>query len=131
MALKGTDLVAEASTNNTDFFQIGSLNDATISFSGDNLDITSFGASFISRIQGLKDNSFSLSGFYDPADSNGQVAIRTALINDSDLWIQFKSDGTNGFKQKVKVATYELSAAVDGMNEISMEFEGDGSISLV
>lgn len=131
MALKGKSVVIQASSDDTTYNTVAELNDATMSFSGDNIDITSFGDNFINRIQGLKDNTFSLAGFYDPSDTNGQVAIRDAWLNDTAMHLQFLSDGTNGFKQEVKISSFEISAAVDGAVEVSIEAEGTGAVTAV
>lgn len=128
--LKGTNLVVSVSTTlGGTYYQVGSMNDATMTIDGDNQDITAFGDDWIKRLQGLKDASYSLSGFRDVADTNGQVVISTALINDSALFAKFLPDGTNGFVQEVKVSSFEVSGAVDGIVELSMDFEGSGAIA--
>jgi predicted secreted protein len=45
--------------------------------------------------------------------------------------VQFLPDGTTGFKQAVKVSSFEMSASVDGLVEVSIELEGNGAISTV
>lgn len=131
MALKGKDTVIQVSTDDADYNTIAELNDATMSFAGNNIDITEFGDDFINRIQGLKDNTFSLAGFYAPEDTTGQVVIRDGWLNDEDLYVQFLHDGANGFKQQVRVSTFEVSAAVDGAQEVSIEFEGTDAVTAV
>lgn len=131
MALKGKSVVISVSTNDSTYNTVAELNDASMSVDGDNIDITEFGDSYINRIQGLKDVSWSLSGFYAPTDTNGQVVIRTALLNDSTLYVKVLWDGTNGFKQLVKVSSFEVSAAVDGAVEVSIELEGSDVITAV
>lgn len=131
MALAGKSLRIKVSTNGTTFNLVAELNDATMSLSGDNLDITTFGQDYINRIQGLKDCTYSLSGFYKSDDTNGQVVIRDALINDTALYVQFLPDGTTGFKQEVKVSSFELSGTVDGTNDLSIDLDGTGAITTV
>jgi predicted secreted protein len=111
---------------------VASVKSATMSLAGATLDTTAFvtgGASLVSRILGLKDASYSLSGFWDSGDTNGQLAIRNSLINDSVLWIQFMPDGTTGFKQQVIVSKFDISDAVDGMAEVSIELQGTSTIT--
>jgi predicted secreted protein len=72
-----------------------------------------------------------LGGFYNPTDTNGQAAIRSAFLNDTSLFIQFLPDGSTGFKQEVKVSKFEVSAGVDGTVEVSIDLEGSDAISLV
>lgn len=131
MALKGKSVVVQVSTDDITYNTVAEINDYSSPFDADNIDVTVFGEDFIKRIQGLKDATWSLSGFYDQADTNGQIAIRSAWLNDSDLYIQVLPDGTNGFKQKVKVSSFETSAAVDGAVEVSIDLEGTETISIV
>lgn len=131
MALKGKGVVINVSTDDVDYYQVAELNDGTLTIDGDNIDITEFGDDFINRIQGLKDGTYSLSGFRDPTDTNGQEAINSALLNDTSLYVQFLPDGSTGFQQEVKVSSFETSAAVDGAVEVSIDLEGTGTITSV
>jgi predicted secreted protein len=139
-ALKGRQfefhVSAEAAAN---FNEVHGLNDASMSHSADNLDVTEFGDVYVRRIQGLKDGSYSLGGHYDPTDTTGQGLIRTTWLSDSDpaLYARFlhspnATAGANqGFQQKVVVSSFEISASADGTQELSIELEGDGAITAV
>lgn len=131
MALAGKNVVVEISVDDTTYYAVAELNDMTMTFDGDNIDVTEFGDDFMNRIQGLKDGSYSLGGFYAPTDTNGQVAIRTAWLSDSPLYVKILPNGTAGFKQEVKVATFEVSAGVDGAVEVSIDLEGTGTVTAV
>lgn len=132
MAMKGKSLKIKVGTaTGGPFSDVQDLNDASMSLEGDNQDISTFSSDYVKRLQGLKDATYSLSGFYKGDDTNGQVAIRSALINDTGLFVQFLPDGTTGFKQEVKVASFEVSAAADGVVEVSIELEGTDAITLV
>lgn len=115
----------------------GAYNDVTgmksisMNQSGENLDVTTMTASYIARIQGLKDATYSLSGNWEPTDTNGQVAIRNAWLNDSELWVQILPDGSTGFKQQVRVSAFTIEIAVDGVASVSIELEGTGAIAAV
>lgn len=133
MAIAGKSLLVKVSTASAGTYTtVGQMNSASMSIAGSNLDITAFGASYLSRIQGLKDATYDLSGFYMSTDSSGQTAVRAALVNDSALYAQFMIDGTTGnmFAQEVKVASYDVSASVDGVVELSIGLEGTGSITI-
>lgn len=111
---------------------VAEMNDATCSISGNNEDITVFGNDFIRRLQTLKDGSFSVSGFYDPTDADGQMRVLNALLDDTRIFMQFvnnNADLTVGFQQEVKVSSFEVSGAVDGVQELSMEFEGHDTLT--
>lgn len=129
--MKGTDIVIKVSVDDATYETVLALNDATMTIDGDNQDITSFGDNWMARLQGLKDASYSISGFFDVADTTGQLVIRAALINGTDLYIQFLPDGTSGFTQKVVPSSLEISSAVDGVSEISMDLEGTDTVSAV
>lgn len=131
MALKGKGIKINASSDGNTWNQVAELNDGSMTIDGDNIDITAFCQDFINRIQGLKDGSYSLSGFYDPEDTTGQILIREALLNDTDVHIQFLVDGTTGFEQEVKVDTFEVGGTADGVVEVDISLEGNGEITLV
>lgn len=131
MAFAGKNVVVEVSDDDLVYNTLSEINDMSGSFEGDNIDVSVFGTDFIKRIQGLKDGTWSLSGFYDPTDTTGQIAVRNAWLNDTELWIRVKPTPTEGFKQEVKVASIEVSAAVDGAVEVSIELEGTGVITIV
>lgn len=132
MALAGKLTVVEASVDDAAWSVVAEINDAGPSLSADNQDVTVFGDNWIDRIQGLKDGSWSLSGFYVSTDTNGQVRILNAFLNDTALYIRvYPGGGTAGFKQQVKVASFEVSNAVDGVAELSIELEGAGAVTLL
>lgn len=131
MAMKGKSLGIKVSTADDTYNTVADLNEGSMSADGDNQDITTLSDAYINRVQGLKDVSYSLSGFYKPDDTNGQAVIRDAWINGSDLYVQYLPDGSNGFKQKVVVSSFEVSASVDGMVEVSIELEGADALSTV
>jgi predicted secreted protein len=132
MALAARNLVVRVRTSdNGAFHVVDDLKEASMSQSGNNQDVSTFGSAWIRRIQGLKDATYSLSGFYNPSDADGQAALRAAWLGDAPITVQFLPDGTTGFQQSVRVSTYEVSASVDGVQEVSIELEGDGAISAV
>jgi predicted secreted protein len=110
---------------------VAGVKSASMNQSGQNLDITVLPASFVARLQGLKDASYSLSGNWESTDTNGQIAIRNAWLNDTVLWIQFLPDGSTGFKQEVKVSAFNLETSVEGITSFSIELEGTGAIAAV
>lgn len=131
MALKGKSVVVQVSTDDVTYSTVAEINDVDTPFEADNIDTTTFGDSYIERIQGLKDASWSMSGFYDPTDTNGQVAIRSAWAGDTSLYAKVSYDGgSTTFKQQVKVASFGISASVDGAVEVSIDLEGTGTVTI-
>jgi predicted secreted protein len=129
IAGKGT--VVKVSVDDVTYYTISSMNDASMSAEGDNQDISTFGTNFIKRLQGLKDVTYSLGGFFDKLDTTGQLVIRSAMINDTALYFQVLMNGTTGFKQSVRASSFEVSSSVDGVSELSIELEGTGTITAV
>jgi len=133
MAVAGKNLLVKVSTaSGGTYTTVGQMNSATMNIAGENFDITAFGAGWRSRLQGVKDASYSLSGFLMSTDLSGQSAIRNALVNDSALYTQFMIDGTtnNMFQQEVKVGSYDVDASVDGVVGLSIGLEGSGAVTV-
>lgn len=132
MAIKGKSLVVSVATTSGGVYSaVAERNNASMNHTGSNIDISVMGSDFIKRIQGLKDGTYSVSGFYKADDTAGQVAIRSAWLNDTALFVRFLPDGTAGFQQEIKVASYQVNAGVDGAVEFSAELEGTGAITAV
>lgn len=91
------------------------------------LDDSEFGVSWVQRIQGLKDGKISLSGQRRADDTTGQNIIRTSFLNDSDLFVQVLPDGTNGYRQQMRVTKWQIEAQVDGIVNLQIEMEGVGA----
>lgn len=132
MALPAKDaVVSVATTSGGTYTQVDGLTSFGMSRKGSPIEITLIGAEFIERMNGLKDASYSLGGFYEPADTNGQVAIETAWMNGSDLFIKVLADGTNGFRQQVVVDTFDTDGEADGGVEMSIELSGAAAMVAV
>lgn len=129
--MKGRSVKVQVSTNGTTWNDVAGLNSASHSTPGNLQETSEFGQDWAKRIYGLLDGTWSLSGNYRPDDTNGQVAIRNALLNDSELHVRVLWDGTTGVAQPVKVESFEVSAEAAGIVEVSIELAGDGPITPV
>lgn len=112
------------------YADVAGIKSASMNSNGQLLDTTTMAASYVAQILGLKSGAFSISGVWEPTDTNGQVRIRNAWLNDAELWIQFLPNGTDGFKAQVKVPTFTISSAVDGVVEMSAELPWTGAIAV-
>jgi len=132
-ALKGKNVNIEVSSDDTVYNIVADLNEASIGLEAENIEVTAFCSEFIQRIQGLKDNTFDLSGFYNPADTLGQILIRDSWLNDEDLYVRYIIDKNTGegFKQQVRVASFEIDATVEDAIELSIDLEGTGAVEIV
>lgn len=86
----------------------------------DMLDISKYGNAYKNRMGGLKDVNVTLSGNYNPADANGQLAI----VPGDFVWLQVLPDGTNGKKVKMLVEDFTRQAPVEGKQTFSATLQG-------
>lgn len=108
------------------------LNDGSVTVNGDTIDVTTFASGgWIQKIQGLKSAEISLSGFFEPTDTTGQVAMRTALLNGTSLVMSALVDGTNGWTGSFLVTSLELGATPDGEVSVSISLESTGAVTVV
>jgi len=134
MALAGKNVVVKWSPTAGGagvYTAISGIKSVNGSIDATNLDITSFTAAFLARIQGLKDGKYSLAGFYDSTDVNGQMAIQTALLTDVVGWFEMLYNGVNGFKQEVKVSKFAVDASVEKEVNLTIDLEGNGAITVI
>ena len=135
MALKGISARLKVSTTAGGagtYTDVAEIRDATITLDGQNLDVSFFGTSaWTTRIQGRKDVTLDATGYLVPGDTNGQVAIRNAYINDTELWAEYLWDGTAGFKFQCRVASFSSAADVDGIVGITIRLEGTSAVTVV
>lgn len=127
MALPGKNAVVKIGTNT-----IAGLNEASFSASGETIDTTTFNSNgWKEKMQGLKEFSMSLSGFYEPNDTNGQVALRDAWLNGTTVTVDYLVDGTNGFQGSYLVTSFEIGSGVSGEVSVSIELESTGALTIV
>jgi len=130
----GRSIQINASVDGSTWHPIGECDTAELSVNGATIDVTKFGDNDIERIIGLRDANWSLNGRYDPTDTTGQVVIRTALLNDSPLYLQFEfapgaSAGSKGFHQQVVPTKFDIKATAAGTVDISITADSTGAIT--
>ena len=111
---------------------VAGVRSAKMTRNGQTVDVSTLTDNDIVRLQGIKDAKYEISGNFEGADTNGQVAIRNALETDSEIWLQFLPDGVAGWKQQVKIA--ESSPETGGPDDKvswSASIEGTGAVSTV
>jgi hypothetical protein len=113
---------------------VAELTNISNAMTGETLDVTSFDSSCVREfIAGLRSGTIDVSGYYDPTDTNGQVALLAALLAGSLLVTpKFLVDGTNGFSAvNGVVSSSTVDAAVDGLVNFSATIQLSGTISVV
>lgn len=91
----------------------------TLTVEGDNQDATRFQDTFTRRKQGLLDVTAELSKWY------ADLALYDLLDQDKTLVVEFYADsGSLPLRAWMKIASNEVSSAVDGLVEEALELEG-------
>jgi len=131
MALPGSAASVNVSTDDITYYAVDEMNALSMDAGGENIDISKFGDDYRGRIQALRDIAYRASGFWDKLDTTGQIAIRSAWLNDTDLYIKILVNAADGWKQLIKVSTITVNTTADGAVEIAFEFSGNGDVSVV
>lgn len=124
-----------SSTTATGTDEIGGVNSVDFGPSVDLIDITDFkdtsGAHI--KLSALTDGSMTIAGDLDTTNAPQQL-LRTSMATGASVWITAwfnpsGSVGVKGFKVECKVASYKVSAKVDGKNEFSSELQFTGAVT--
>jgi predicted secreted protein len=86
-----------------------------------------FGDQWSQNVPGILDNKITMSGGLRLSDTNGQVAISTALKAGSYGYIKVLWDGTNGYKQQVLVTKYQAGSKTNDRVTVSIELASQGA----
>lgn len=133
MAAAAHVAVVSVSTDDVSYNEVDGLNDASLQRMLELLDTTDFKDTSGEKTltPGLGDGSVSLSGDYEPADTNGQVVLRTAGTGKSLVYVKVLSDGTNGYKAGFYVESFDIKASVGGKAEFSCSLKKSGALTAV
>ena len=131
MATKGCGASFNLGSN-----KVAKISSVSNSFTKDSLDITSFDSSCVREfIAGLGNGTFDVSGFYDPTDTNGQVAMWTAFYAGTTLTSTQKPkvliDATNGFESDGIITAYNVEATVDGTVNFTATIQLTGAVTVL
>jgi predicted secreted protein len=107
------------------------IKSASIKLGADIVDVSTMGPSFKDKLGGLRDSQWTLAGNYEPADATGQGALRSAWLNDTEVWIQILVDGVSGFKVQVKVSNFAVDSDVGDKVGVSIDLEGTGVVTII
>lgn len=120
------------------FSTLAGVNDMSISLGRTLVDVSTMNATddHIKRLGALKDFPITLSGFFEPADT-AYGHIQSAFIDSSlplIVKVQFdatKSANERGFQVTCLVETIDISAAVDGAQEVSISLQSNSDVTLL
>jgi predicted secreted protein len=111
------------------------ISEATFTINGEVVDVSTFDSDgWRERILNLRDATISLSGFYDPSDTTGQVALRDAqLAQDVVEDVQVRADASvasTGLECDAVVETFEINPTVEGAVAVSITLQSTGPITI-
>jgi predicted secreted protein len=131
MAVAGKNASFEI-VSGTTAYAIQGLNNGSITVNGETIDVTTFASGgWIEKIKGLGSAEISLEGFWLAGDTNGQDALRSALLNGTTATMKALLDGTSGWTGDFLVTSFEDGAEVSGEVSRSMSLESTGAITVV
>ena len=103
----------------------------SLELTGDVLDDTELAtnAGFRTRVLGLNDWSVQCDSRFT-ANNDALTAIRDAKINRTALMVRYLPDGTvaNGFKGDCVVENFNMSGAVEGLEEVAITLQANGAL---
>lgn len=110
---------------------------ATVAELGEwSLDITlnteetqSFGDQWKEFTGTLKEWSGSCSGRWDMSDTTGQRAMQDALLGGTTVSLKLYTDSTKNYSGTALITKITPSATVDGVVEVSFDFQGTGALT--
>lgn len=104
--------------------KINGVNDATYNRLCEIVEITQFGDDYKRRMGGVKDSDVSISGLFDPVDTNGQVLLEPG----DDIWIGiYPQGGTVAGKQIPMICeNFEWKADIS-KQAFSSKLSGNGA----
>lgn len=108
------------------------LSNVSLTRNGDTLDVTTFGDSDREFIQGLRSATITISGYFDPTAATGPDAVLATSFADTDgvlFSLVFGTGTTVQYSGSCLVASYETTAAVDGLIAFSASLTATGAIT--
>ena len=121
-------------------YTVAELASWSLDLSNDEIDTTAFGSTWKKSDVGMRGWSLSVSGHWDPTDTNGQKAIETAwaggsLINSIKLYVDNTSywvpDVTTDSAAGGRVTSYAVNQAHEAVAGISFTLSGSGPVTFV
>lgn len=94
--------------------------------SADILEKTPFLATSKSHLVGLLDGTASIKGRHDQTDTNGQVALRTAYLNGTQVTLLLYVSATHFYTVPVLIKDMQIKTSVKGLVEVTINCQRDG-----
>ena len=117
---------------------IANLKDVNMDHSIEIQDVSVLGTvGYRSKRPTFKDWSMSATGYWDPDDTLGQVALETAMIAGTQVTVKFYPSATSGtpttgdvyYTGNGYITGYPINTSFENLVEISLTIEGDGALT--
>jgi predicted secreted protein len=122
-----TTVVSWSSDGGTTYHPITGIDSFQDGLSASPIADNEFGDQWSQNVPGILDNKISMSGGLRIADTNGQVAIETALKAGTYGYIKVLWDGTNGYSQQVLVTKFQGGSKVADRVVVTIELASQGA----
>lgn len=100
-----------------------------LSIDADIYDVSSYSNAWKNQIPGLRKWSGTCSGRLYQGDTTGQAAIQSALLNGTSLSLGLWIDGTHNYSGTAYVKQIQVKSAVSATVDVSISFEGTGTLT--
>jgi hypothetical protein len=130
---RGDQFMLEVNTSTTatpTWVVVADMNSFSKSSQRNNQTFPVFQRSLPHSITGPREQTYSVSGYFNPADP-GQQKLFSSEQSNSIVQIRVTHNGTDGFTQNVRVGTYTYDADPEGLQEVSFEFAADDASVVV
>lgn len=127
----GYSATMKVAVADTGYATLGIVTSASVDIARAMLEITALGDTSPKKIAGLKTFDVSVECKKDASDTTGQGLVMTALGAGSALWVEFKPDGTNGFKCQCIVSKASIKVTPGGTADMSISLEANGAWAAV
>lgn len=102
----------------------------SLDISSDMLDSTSLGDNWREFIAGLKGATASIEVKWDlPTDTNGQVALQTAMLNGTTVTLNLYTNGTKYYSGSAYVSSLSIEDPVEDLVTATFEAQFTGAIT--
>jgi hypothetical protein len=130
----GPSIQLKAGATNACGDVVSFMNSVDVTFSGKNVDVTSFAASaptYVAQKQAIKDLKATAKGFL-ARDDAGQADIWTAYTTPGDLYLKiyFGATPTYYVVAKVVVDSILVAATPEGLLTVTYSFSGNGTVTI-
>lgn len=106
---------------------LGEVQEWDLDISRDDYDASVLGDTWAESVAGLGHWTGTMTGFFSVSTDVGQTMMQNALINQTDLYVELKTQ-TNTYEGKIHVTKVSLKNPVAGITTFDVDFTGVGPV---